>query len=50
MGDFMKYLELTKEQYDSISILSLVRHISDSGVKTALISRMDYYTDRKSVV
>lgn len=40
----MKYLELTKEQYDSILRLSPVRHISDSGVKTALISRMDYYT------
>ncbi len=40
----MKYLELTKEQYDGISRLCPVRHISDSGTKSALISRMNYYT------
>ena len=40
----MKYLELSEEKYEEISKLCLVRHISDSGLKDALISRMCYYT------
>lgn len=40
----MKYLELTKEQFDDISKLCPISHVSDSGIKTALISRMNYYT------
>lgn len=37
----MKYFELTKEQFDDISKLSPMRHVSDSGIKTALISRIN---------
>lgn len=37
----MKHLELTKEQFDDIFKLCPIRHVSDSGIKTALISRMN---------
>ncbi len=40
----MKFLELTKEQFEEVKKFCPVRHISDSGLKNALISRMCYYT------
>lgn len=40
----MKYLELSEKKYEEISKLCLVRHVSDSGLKSALMARMCYYT------
>ncbi len=40
----MKYLEVTNEQLEELRKVCLVRHMSDSGRKNSLVTRMDYYT------
>lgn len=40
----MKYLELSNEKFEEISKLCLVRHVSDSGLKSALMGNMCYFT------
>lgn len=40
----MKYLELSKEKYEELAKLCLVRHISDSGTKRDLMSKLEYLT------